>query len=57
MEYVNVDFDDVEYILMDTRSHKISIKNVDKWMGYRYNSETKMVTFIGGNNEGNEENP
>ncbi|KAI5443445.1 hypothetical protein KIW84_012186 [Lathyrus oleraceus] len=57
MEYFNVDFSDVEYCLMDTRSHKISIKNVDKRMGYRYNPETKSVMFIGGNNEENEEIP
>ncbi|KAI5417299.1 hypothetical protein KIW84_042057 [Lathyrus oleraceus] len=57
MEYFNVDFDDVEYCLMDTRSHKISIKNVDKRMGYRYNPETKSVMFIGGNNEENEKIP
>lgn len=57
MEYFNVDFSDVEYCLMDIRSHKISIKNVDKRMGYRYNSETKAVMFIGGNNEENEEIP
>ncbi|KAI5444334.1 hypothetical protein KIW84_012822 [Lathyrus oleraceus] len=51
MEYFNVDFSDVEYCLMDTKSHKISIKNVDKRMGYRHNLETKSVMFIGGNNE------
>ncbi|KAI5446366.1 hypothetical protein KIW84_014267 [Lathyrus oleraceus] len=56
IEHFNVDFDDVEYSLMDTMSHKIYIKNMDKRMGYRYNSKTKMVTFIGGNNKGNEEN-
>ncbi|KAI5416177.1 hypothetical protein KIW84_041285 [Lathyrus oleraceus] len=44
---------DVELCLMDTRSHKISIKNVDKRMGYRYNPETKSTMFIGGNNEEN----
>ncbi|KAI5428538.1 hypothetical protein KIW84_033502 [Lathyrus oleraceus] len=48
---------DVEYCLMDTISHKISIKNVDKRMGYWYNPETKSVMFIGGNNEENEEIP
>ncbi|KAI5404209.1 hypothetical protein KIW84_051379 [Lathyrus oleraceus] len=43
---------------METQAfHKISIKNVDKWMGYRYNPETKSVMFIGGNNEENEEIP
>ncbi|KAI5396686.1 hypothetical protein KIW84_062777 [Lathyrus oleraceus] len=57
MEYFNVDFSDVEYCLMDTRSHKISIKNVDKRMGYWYNPETNSVMFIGGNNEKNEEVP
>ncbi|KAI5397598.1 hypothetical protein KIW84_063421 [Lathyrus oleraceus] len=57
MEHFKVYFDDIEYSLMDTRSHKISIKNMDKRMGYWYNSETKTVIFIGGNNEGNEENP
>lgn len=57
MEYFNVDFSDVEFCLMDTRSHKISIKNMDKRMGYRYNSETKSVMFIGGNNEENKAIP
>ena len=57
MEYFNLDFNDVDYFLIDTRSHKISIKNVDKRMGYRYNPETKSVMFIGGNNEENEEIP
>ncbi|KAI5438656.1 hypothetical protein KIW84_024404 [Lathyrus oleraceus] len=49
MEHFNVD---VEYSLMDTRSHKIYIKNMDKRMSYRYNPETKTVIFIGDNNEG-----
>ncbi|KAI5444065.1 hypothetical protein KIW84_012617 [Lathyrus oleraceus] len=57
MEHFNVDFGDVEYSLMDTRIHKIPIKNVDQSIGYQYNSETKTITFIGGNNEGNKENP
>ncbi|KAI5396766.1 hypothetical protein KIW84_062843 [Lathyrus oleraceus] len=57
MEYFNVDFDDVEYCLIDTRSHKISIKNVDNRMGCQYNPEKKLVMFIGGNNEENEETP
>ncbi|KAI5441404.1 hypothetical protein KIW84_010755 [Lathyrus oleraceus] len=57
MEYFNVNFIDVEYCLMDTRSNKISIKNVEKRIGYRYNPETKSVMFIGGNIEENEEIP
>ncbi|KAI5415910.1 hypothetical protein KIW84_041084 [Lathyrus oleraceus] len=57
MEQFNIDFDDVEYSIMDTKCHKISIKNVDKRTGYQYNPEAKTVTFVGGNNEGNEDNP
>lgn len=34
MEHFNVDFNDVEYSIMDTRIHKISIKIVEKRMGY-----------------------
>ena len=51
MKHFKVDFNGVEKTLMDTKSHKFSIKTVDKRMGVVYDAASKTVSYIRANNE------
>ena len=56
MEEFGIDFASFERVDMDPNGHKISIKNVDSRMGVHYNSETKIITYIGEDMVGDEGN-